>query len=238
MFDFADQVVVITGGAGNLGAALARGFYRAGARVAVVDRRRETTAEVLGSDVPEGEFCAYVTGNLMDERSVAEMVAAIHERFGRIDVLVNAAGGYRAGAPLHETPTETWEFNMNLNARTVFFMSRAIIPHMLAGGRGKIVNVAARAALAGTAEAGPYVASKMAVIRLTEAMAAELGERGINVNCVLPGRMDTPANRAEQPDADFSRWVTPESMAGVILFLASDAARDINGAAVPVYGQG
>jgi NAD(P)-dependent dehydrogenase (short-subunit alcohol dehydrogenase family) len=238
MFDFAEQVVVVTGGAGNLGAAVARAFYRAGARVAVVDRRRETTAEVLGSDVPEGEFCAYVAGNLLDEHSVAEMVATIHERFGRIDVLINTAGGYRAGAPLHETPTETWEFVMNLNARTVFFMSRAVIPRMLAGGRGKIVNVAARAALAGTANAGPYVASKMAVIRLTEAMADELGQRGINVNCVLPGRMDTPPNRAEQPDADFSKWVRPESMADVILFLASDLARDINGAAVPVYGRG
>jgi NAD(P)-dependent dehydrogenase (short-subunit alcohol dehydrogenase family) len=127
---------------------------------------------------------------------------------------------------------------MNLNARTVFLMSRASIPHMLAGGRGAIVNVAARAALAGTANAGPYVASKMAVIRLTEAMAAELGGQGINVNCVLPGRMDTPANRAEQPDADFSQWVQPESMANVILFLASELARDINGAAVPVYGRG
>ena len=238
MFDFADQVVVVTGGAGNLGAAVARAFYRAGARVAVIDRHRQTTADVLGNDVPEGEFCAYVTGNLLDESSVAEMVATIHDRFGRIDALVNTAGGYRAGTPLHETPTATWEFVMDLNARTVFLMSRAVIPHLLAGGRGKIVNVAARAALAGTANAGPYVASKMAVIRLTEAMAAELGERGVNVNCVLPGRMDTPANRAEQPDADFSKWVQPESMAGVILFLASDLARDINGAAVPVYGQG
>lgn len=236
MFDFSNQVVVITGGAGNLGAAVARAFYRAGARVAVVDRQRQMTADVLASDVPEGDYCAYVAGNLMDESSVAEMVATIVERFGRIDALVNVAGGYRAGTPLHTTPLETWELMMNLNARTVFLMSRAVIPHMIRQRRGKIVSVAARAALQGTANAGPYVASKMAVIRLTEAMAAEVGREGINVNCILPGRMDTPANRAEQPDADFSQWVTPESMANVILFLASDLARDINGAAVPVYG--
>ena len=237
MFDFKEQVVVVTGGAGNLGAAVARAFYRAGAHVAVVDRQREMAVEVLSGDVPEGEYCAYVAGNLMDEGSVAAMVETIMARFNRIDVLVNIAGGYRAGAPLHATPVETWDLMMNLNARTVFLMSRAIIPHMLQAGRGRIITVAARAALKGTANSGPYVASKMAVVRLTEAMAEELGREGINVNCILPGRMDTAANRAEQPTADFSKWVTPESMANVILFLASDLARDINGAAVPVYGQ-
>ena len=238
MFDFADRVVVITGGAGNLGAAVARAFYRAGARVAVLDRRRETTVEVLGSDVPEGEYCAYVTGNLLDEASVAEMVATVYNRFGRLDVLVNTAGGYRAGQPLHATPNDTWDMMMNLNARTVFLMSRAVAPHMIDRGYGKIINVAARAALQGTANAGPYVASKMAVIRLTESLAAELADHGINVNCILPGTLDTPANRADRPDADFARWVQPESMANVILFLASDLAKDIQGAAVPVYGRG
>lgn len=238
MFDFKDQVVVVTGGAGNLGAAVARGFYRAGARVAVVDRKREITVEVLGDDVPEGEYCVYVTGNLMDESSVNDVAAEVMERFGRLDILINVAGGHRAGTPIHETPLDTWEFMMNLNARTVFLMSRAVIPHMLQRGRGKIVSVAARAALKGTADSGPYVASKMAVIRLTESMAEELAGHNINVNCILPGTMDTPANRAARPDEDFSRWVTPESMAGVILFLASDLAQDINGAAVPVYGKG
>lgn len=238
MFDFKDQVVVVTGGAGNLGAAVARGFYRAGARVAVVDRKREITVEVLGDDVPEGEYCVYVAGNLMDESSVNDVAAGVMERFGRLDILVNVAGGYRAGTLIHETPLDTWEFMMNLNARTVFLMSRAVIPHMLQRGRGKIVSVAARAALKGTAGSGPYVASKMAVIRLTESMAEELAGHNINVNCILPGTMDTPANRAARPDEDFSHWVTPESMAGVILFLASELAQDINGAAVPVYGKG
>jgi len=238
MFNFDGQVALITGGAGKLGAAAARAFYRAGARVAVLDRQRQMTADVLGQDVPEGEFCAYVTGNLLDEDSVAQMVAEVYNRFNRIDILLNTAGGYRAGTPLHATPNETWDMMMNLNARTVFLMSRAVVPHMMAAKRGKIVNVAARAALQGTAEAGPYVASKMAVIRLTETLAAEVADRGITVNCILPGKMDTPANRAAQPEADFSRWVTPESMAQVILFLASDLAKDINGAAVPIYGRG
>ena len=170
--------------------------------------------------------------------SLAEMVATVYNRFGRLDVLVNTAGGYRAGQPLHATPNDTWDMMMNLNARTVFLMSRAVAPHMIDRGTGKIINVAARAALQGTANAGPYVASKMAVIRLTESLAAELADHGINVNCILPGTLDTPANRADRPDADFARWVQPESMANVILFLASDLAKDIQGAAVPVYGRG
>lgn len=237
MYDFSDQVVVVTGGAGNLGAAVTKAFYRGGARVAVVDRKREAAMEVLGSDVPEGEQCAYVAGNLTDEGSVADMVREVVDRFGRIDVLVNIAGGYRGGVALHETPVETWDFLMNLNARTVFLMSRAVIPHMLRQQHGKIISVSARAALKGTARSGVYNASKMMVIRLTESMSAELRHKGINVNCVLPGTMDTPANRAETPDADFSKWVQPESMANVILFLASAAAADIHGAAVPVYGR-
>lgn len=238
MFNFKDQVVVITGGAGNLGAAVTRAFFHAGARVVIVDRQRDMAVEVFGDDIPEGEYCLYVAGNLMDESSVAEIVETIIARFGRIDVLINIAGGYRAGTPIHETPLDSWDFMMNLNARTVFLMSRSVIPHLMARMSGKIISVGARAALKGTAKAGPYIASKMAVIRLTETMSAELKGKNINVNCILPGTIDTPANRKESPDADFSRWVTPESMANVILFLASDLAKDVHGAAIPIYGLG
>lgn len=237
MFDFSDQVVIITGGAGALGQAVTRAFYAAGARVAIVDRKREMAADVFADDIPEGDYCLYVAGNLMDEASVAEAVDSVVKRFGRIDVLVNVAGGYRAGTPMHETPVDAWDFMMNLNAKTVFLVSRAVIPHMLERQSGKIVSIAARAALDGRARMGPYIASKMAVIRLTEAMADELKNSNINVNCILPGTMDTPANRADMPNADHNRWVTPQSMAQIILFLASEAARDIHGAAIPVYGR-
>ena len=166
-------------------------------------------------------------------------------RFGRIDVLANAIGGYRAGQPVHETPLDTWDFMLNLNARTAFVLSRAVVPAMLAQGSGKIVHVAARAALrstasfavAGAANAAAYSASKAAMVRLVESLADELRHNQINVNCVLPGTIDTPQNRESMPKADHSRWVPPEAIADVILFLASDAARAVNGAAVPVYGQ-
>jgi NAD(P)-dependent dehydrogenase (short-subunit alcohol dehydrogenase family) len=165
------------------------------------------------------------------------MVKRTVDRFGRIDVLVNIAGGFAGDAPLHETPNEQWDFLMNLNARSVFLTGRAVIPHLLERGEGRIISVAARAALAGKANMGPYIASKMAVIRLTEAMADELKEHNITANCILPGTIDTPRNRADRPDADFSKWVKPESLANVILFLASDLARDVTGAAIPVFGR-
>ncbi|MFN2302344.1 MAG: SDR family oxidoreductase, partial [Anaerolineales bacterium] len=125
-----------------------------------------------------------------------------------------------------------------LNARTVFLTSRAAIPHFIDQGHGKIINIGARAALSGKPYMAPYIVSKSAVIRLTESMAAELKEfAGINVNCILPGTIDTMRNRQDMPDADFSKWVTPQALADVIVFLASEDARAINGASIPVFGR-
>jgi len=137
---------------------------------------------------------------------------------------------------VHETSDKDWDFLFNLNARTVLNMAKAVVPGMIKGGGGKIVNVGAYAAQKGAARMGAYIASKSAVIRLTETMAAELREQNINVNCVLPTIIDTPENRAAMPDADPRRWVAPQDLAAVVLFLASDAARAIHGAALPVTG--
>lgn len=237
MIDFSDQVVVITGAAGNLGHAAALAFHAAGAKLAVVDRQREHIRVVFGDEIPVGEYCYPVSADLMDEESVAQMANSIWQRFGRIDVLVNIAGGFTMGTPVSETPLSTWDFMLNLNARTVFLVSRAIIPHMMTQNKGKIVSLAARAALSGKANMAPYIVSKSAVVRLTESMAAEMQDHNININCVLPGTMDTPRNRQENPEADFSKWVAPQAIADVILFLTSDAARAINGASIPVYGR-
>ncbi|MCI0394456.1 MAG: SDR family NAD(P)-dependent oxidoreductase [Chloroflexi bacterium] len=235
MFDFHDQVVMITGAAGNLGSATAHAFQAAGARLVLVDKDEERLQHVFPELAESGEHI-FVGLDLADAGAIEGMVYEVANHYGRIDVLVNIAGGYRAGSPLHETPLETWDFNMSLNARSIFFTGRAVIPHMLRQGSGKIVSVAARAALAGGANMSVYTASKAAVIRLTESMAAELKDKGINVNCILPGTIDTPQNRKATPTADFSRWVAPEALADVILFLASPHARAVHGAAIPVYG--
>jgi NAD(P)-dependent dehydrogenase (short-subunit alcohol dehydrogenase family) len=238
VFDFTDRVVMVTGAAGNLGTAVARAFQASGARLVLVDRAPDRLPQIFPELANSPDHFLATSVNLTDAEAVAAMVAEALQRLGRIDVLVNVAGGYRGGTPVHETSLEAWDFLLDLNARTVFITSRAVIPTMLPQGSGKIVNVAARAALSGSANTAIYSVSKSAVVRLTESMAAELKKQGINVNCVLPGTIDTPQNRASMPKADTSRWVTPEALADVILFLASDAARAVHGAAVPVYGTG
>lgn len=237
MMDFTDKVVVITGASGNLGSALARAFSRAGAKLALIDRHAEVLAQQILDLVDRPDRLLIRSADLTQADEVETAVHAIVDHFGRIDVLAHTVGGFRAGTPLHETPLATLDFMLNLNAKTVFITNQAVIPHMLRQGSGKIINLAARAGLQGQSNLAAYSASKAAVIRLTESAAAELKQSGINVNCVLPGTIDTPQNREAMPDADFSRWVKPESLADVILFLASDAARDIHGAAVPVYGR-
>jgi len=237
MLAFHGAVVMVAGAAGHLGQAVARAFDAAGARLVLLDRAPDRLARVVPDLAGSPPHVLLGSVDATDAASVAQAVEAAIERMGRIDALANTVGGYRAGSPVHETPPETWDFMMGLNARSAFILSRAVVPRMLEQGSGKIVHVAARQALAGGRNAAAYSASKAAVVRLVESMAAELRHQGLNINCVLPGTIDTPDNRKAMPEADFDRWVAPEAIADVILFLASDGARAVNGAAVPVYGR-
>jgi len=139
---------------------------------------------------------------------------------------------------VHETDLADWDFLFEVNLRTTLLCCRAVVPQMLRQGSGRIVNVASRDGLHGGAGYSAYSASKSAVLRLTESLAAELKQSNINVNCIMPGTIDTPQNRSAMPNSDFSKWVVPEAIADVILFLISDSARAITGAALPVYGKG
>ena len=225
-----DKVVLITGAAGNLGRAVATVFAGQQAKLALADFSPDGLEDMQVEGLK-------VQVDLTSEQSVQAMVEQVMNTMGRIDVLANIAGGFTMGPMLHETEARDWEFMMNLNARSVFYASKAVIPHMLEQGGGKIVSVSARAAKEGKASMGPYCASKAAVITLTETMAAEHKHNNINVNCILPGTIDTPQNRGDMPSADFDKWVPPAALADVIQFLASDAARCVTGAAIPVYGQ-
>jgi len=235
--DFNGQVAVVTGAAGNLGVAVARGFREARTKLALIDHSSDRLPNLFSDLANSPDYFFAPPTDVTDPGAVALAVAEIKRRFGRIDILINTAGGYRAGTPLHETPLSDWEFMLNLNARSVFVMCQAVIPQMLSQRQGRIVNVASRAALGGDAGHAAYSASKTSVVRLTESMDAELKDRGVNVNCVMPGIIDTPQNRAAIPKADFSKWVAPEAIADVILFLASEGSRAIHGAAIPVYGR-
>ena len=233
MNTFNGWTVMITGASGNLGRVVAGKFTECGANVALVDRRREHLEQTFGV---ENERRLFLVANLLDQKEVDAAVSTACDRFGRIDVLCNIAGGFRMGEMVHETSDDNWNLLFDLNARTLLHAIRAVVPRMIDAGGGKIVSVAAFAAQKGAARMGAYVASKDAVIRLTETMAAELREKNINVNCVLPTIIDTPENRKSMPNADPARWVAPQDLANVVAFLASDAARAIHGAALPVTG--
>ena len=238
MQDLRDRVALITGAAGNLGQATAKAFQRAGARTVLVDHAGERLEKLYPELIDASDHRLAGGVDLTDAGAAEGLTADVVDRFGRIDVLVNTVGTYRGGKPVHEESLDTWELLFDANVRTMLMMVKAVVPVMLRQRSGRIVNVGARSALQGGAKAAAYAASKSAVVRLTESLAVELKGSGIGVNCVLPSTIDTPQNRQAMPEADFSAWVSPEAIAEAIVFLASDAARGITGAAVPVYGGG
>lgn len=235
MSTFKGKCVVVSGAAGALGQAVAHYFVERGARVAHID----LSLELLGNTFPRyrtDHHNLYIAADLCDRHSTASAMASVSATFGKIDILANIAGGFLMGEKVHETTDQAWDFLFNLNTRSVLNTSAVVVPLMLDNGGGKIINIAANAAKQGAALMGAYVASKSAVWRLTESMAAELRDKHINVNCILPSLIDTPRNRADMPAADHTKWVPPGDIANVIGFLASDEARMIHGAAIPVVG--
>ena len=234
----ANKVVIITGSVGNLGLATAQSLHTAGAKTVLVDRSLDRLRENYPGLIDSPDHFLAGGVDLTNPQSLARMVESACDQFGRIDALVNTVGGYRGGTPVHLADLADWDFLFGVNLRTTLLSCRAVIPQMLRQEHGRIVNIASRDGLAGGSGYSAYSASKSAVLRLTESMAAELKASNVNVNCIMPGTIDTPQNRKAIPNGDFSKWVEPEAIADVVLFLISDAARGINGAAVPVCGRG
>ena len=226
------QTVVITGAAGHLGRAVATAFRERGAQLVLVGRH----VDELEHTYAGAADILVLPLDLLDRAQLRSGIEQAVTRFGGIDAVCHIAGGFRMGEAVHEISNASWDFLMDVNARTLLNVAAAVVPHQLKRGGGKIVTVGAAAAARGAAHMGAYCASKSALIRLTESLSAELKDTGINVNCVLPSIIDTPDNRAAMPDADASRWVAPQALASVIVFLASDAASAIHGASLPVTG--
>lgn len=231
------QVAIITGGTGGLGPAVLRAFLEAGAQVVAPVRERARLEALRPSLGEAGARLQALEADVTQEQSVARLAEQVMRDLGRIDILVNLVGGFAGGIPLAETSAADFQRMFDLNLKSVFLCSRAVLPQMMAQGRGKIISVSSRAGLKGAAKVGPCSAAKAGVILLTESLSEEVKRLGINVNCILPSVIDTEANRKAMPKADFSKWVRPAEIAQVLLFLASDAARAIHGAAIPVYGR-
>ncbi|MSO65223.1 MAG: SDR family NAD(P)-dependent oxidoreductase [Alphaproteobacteria bacterium] len=219
--EFRGKVALVTGAAGALGRVVADRFRAGGATVIAVDLRAQP---------------AIVAVDLTDAAATKAAVDDAVATTGRLDVVCNIAGGFAMGETVAALATgANWRAMFDANVTTLLNVCAATVPHLTRQG-GAIVNVGAAAALSGKAAMGAYVAAKSAVIRLTESLAAELREQGVNVNCVLPSIIDTPANRADMPKAKFARWVSPSDLAEAIAFLASSRAKAIHGAALPVVG--
>lgn len=232
------RVAVISGASGNLGTAVVRRLHAENVRLVLLDKNEAALQHLVGAQGLTGEDSLVGVVDLTRKVEVDAFIERVATTFGPIDILVNIAGGFAMGGPVHTMDESVWDSMLAINAKTAFLLSAAVARTMVEGKRkGRIVNIAARAALQGAAGLSAYSASKAAVLRLTESMAAELLEHGITVNALMPSTLDTPPNRQAMPRADFSKWVSPDSLADVIAFLASDGSRDISGAAIPVYGR-
>jgi NAD(P)-dependent dehydrogenase (short-subunit alcohol dehydrogenase family) len=227
-----DKVIVVTGGFGVLGSTLGQQLLERGARIALLDRAERPSTGLADS----ASLLSLGGVDLSAVESAQSALQQVAEHFGRIEGLVNVAGGF-AWETLEEGSLATWDRLYQMNLRTAVVASQAVLPHLSSLAGGRIVNIGAQASLKAGMGMGAYAASKAGVARLTEALAEELKDRHITVNAVLPSIIDTPTNRKDMPDADFSRWVSPAQLAAVIAFLLSDAADAVTGACLPVSGR-
>ena len=224
-----EKVVLITGAKGGLGTFVTNSFLEAGARVVGVSR------SIAGSDFPNESFSA-ISAEISNGDSARKLVAEVVTKCGRIDGLVHLVGAFAGGQSLAETDDATLDRMLDVNFRSAFYMIRAVLPRMREQGSGRIVAIGSKAAVEPSPMAGVYAASKAALVSLIRTVARENSDKRVAANVVLPGTMDTPANRAADPGADFSKWVQPCQVAKLLVHLVSDQASQVNGAVIPVYG--
>ncbi|MBZ5722076.1 MAG: SDR family NAD(P)-dependent oxidoreductase [Acidobacteriia bacterium] len=223
------KVVLVTGANGGLGNYVTQAFLDAGATVVGVSRK------IQQSDFGSPAFTA-VAAEISSAEGARGAVDKVIAKFGRIDVVAHTVGGFAGGQPVAETDDATFQRMFDMNLNSAFYLLRAVIPHMRKAGSGRIIAIGSRAALEPGAGVGAYSASKAALVSLIRTVATENKDAGMTANVILPGTMDTPANRKAMPGADTSKWVQPASVASLIAWLAGDAGKDVNGAVIPVYG--
>jgi NAD(P)-dependent dehydrogenase (short-subunit alcohol dehydrogenase family) len=229
------MVVLITGPAGNLGSAVVERF-RSGSSLMLIDHHPDRLLDRYPDLETSSSHLLIPNVDLLNPDQVQQEVERGVNELGKIDCLIHTVGGFTMGDTVAELSDKTWRRMMDLNVMTLLNIARPVIPHLVDQGEGKIITIGARPSFQGKGNMSAYSAAKTAVLRLTESMSAELKSKGINVNCVIPGTIDTPENREAMPNAETSTWVSPASLADLIHFLCSPAAGDIHGAAIPAYG--
>jgi NAD(P)-dependent dehydrogenase (short-subunit alcohol dehydrogenase family) len=223
------QVAIVTGANGALGTDVVKALLGAGATVVGVAR------SIAAGEAHDSRFCP-VSADLTDPEQVRAHVSSVAEQFRKIDILVHVMGGFAGGTSVAETDDDTWKKMMDLNLNAGFYVLRAVIPVMRRGGHGRIIAIGSRQAVQPGADVAAYAASKAALVSLVQTVALENKDKNIRANVILPGTMDTPANRAAMPKANFGKWVKTSHVADLVVMLAGEAGGDMTGAAIPIYG--
>jgi NAD(P)-dependent dehydrogenase (short-subunit alcohol dehydrogenase family) len=235
VYDFTNKVVLVTGGTGALGSAITKSFTACRANVisTYLLEKKIDQLELQGKSKIQ-----LIKTDVSNEEDVRKLCSIILRDYGQINILVNVVGGYIGGKSIAELDERDWNLMMNINLKSAFLISKHVIPTMVSARSGKIVHISSMTGLKAAGHDSAYAASKAGLIRFVDSLAEEVKEFNVNVNCIMPSIIDTKANRAAMPTADFGKWVNPQDLANVILFLCSDDAKVITGAAIPTYGLG
>jgi len=223
------KIVLVTGASGGLGSHVVRAFLEAGASVV------GTARKIAQSEFSSERYLA-IPGDLSTRKDAESLVGQALERFGRLDVLSHTVGGFAGGQTIADTDDASFQQMFDLNVNSLFHLLRAALPSLRETGNGRIIAIGSRAAVDPGPRVGAYSASKAAMVSLIRTVALENKDAGLRCNVILPGTIDTPANRKAMPSADFAKWVQPEALASLMVWLAGDAGKDVNGAVLPVYG--
>ncbi|MGZ5486686.1 MAG: SDR family NAD(P)-dependent oxidoreductase, partial [Nitrososphaeraceae archaeon] len=231
--DFSNRIVLVTGGTGALGRSITKAFIESNATVIssyVHDREEPTTQTEHKSSIQ------LIKADITKEEEVSRLVSTVMDKYGPIDILVNVIGGIIGAKSVVELDEKEWDLMMAVNLKSAFFISKQVTRHMISSKYGKIIHISSKKGLHAEGSDSAYAASKSGLIRLVESLSEETKESNINENCLIPILIDTQANRKAMPNADFNKWVKPENLANVVLFLSSDEAKTITGAAIPTFG--
>lgn len=232
-YDFSNRVILVTGGTGALGSVVTKAFIGCNAKVIstyVNNMKMEGLDEEMKSRVE------LIRADLGMEDQVKTLVSNILRKYNEIHIVVNVVGGYLGGRGVAELDQKEWDLMMTMNLKSAFLVSKHVIPQMMSSKAGKIVHVSSRSGLKSVGYDSAYAASKAGLIRFVESLSEEVKDFNINVNCIMPSIIDTEANRKTMPNADFSKWVQPQDLANIVLFLCSEDSKAITGSAIPTYG--
>jgi NAD(P)-dependent dehydrogenase (short-subunit alcohol dehydrogenase family) len=242
--DFSNKVIIITGGTGALGRVLIKSFLNGHPRTIVTTYRSEKEMQELKANLSNSSdqspknstTLEFIKIDVTKDDEIKKLISNIFEKYGQIHILVNVVGGYIGGKNITELDELDWDKMMDINLKTAFLISRHVIPIMITNRYGKLVHVSSRTGIRAEGNDSAYAASKSGLIRFVESVSQEVKKSNININCILPTIIDTEANRKAMPNADFTKWINPEDLSNVILFLCSDDSKIINGSAIPTYG--